>query len=88
MNTLVSIIIPLYNADKFIEETIHAVFEQTYFNFEIIAVNDGSKDNSLELLKKLQRKDGRLSIIDKKTKVYQLQEILALKMLKGHLFVF
>lgn len=88
MNTLVSIIIPLYNADKFIEETIHAVFEQTYFNFEIIAVNDGSKDNSLELLKKLQRKDGRLSIIDKKNEGVSVARNIGIENAKGSLICF
>lgn len=47
----VSIIIPVYNAASFINRCIDSVLAQTYKDFQIIAVNDGSKDNSLELLK-------------------------------------
>jgi glycosyltransferase involved in cell wall biosynthesis len=47
---LVSIIIPAYNCAKYIPETLSSLFEQDYPNTEIIVVNDGSKDNTLELL--------------------------------------
>ncbi len=48
---LVSVIIPVYNSASTLSQAIDSVLEQTYSNFEIIAVNDGSTDNSLELLK-------------------------------------
>ena len=49
--TLVSIIIPVFNSGAHLEETIQSVLKQTYRNLEIVAVNDGSIDNSLEILK-------------------------------------
>jgi len=52
MTDLVSIVIPVYNAEKYLEETILSCIHQTYPNIEIIAINDGSTDNSLEILKK------------------------------------
>ena len=49
---LVSIIIPMYNAEKFIEDTINTVIEQTYNNWELILVNDKSKDNTIKIVNK------------------------------------
>lgn len=60
---LVSIIVPCYNCDKFIERCIVSLTKQTYSNFEIIAVNDGSTDNTLELLNGIARTDTRLRVI-------------------------
>ena len=47
---LVSIIVPVYNADKFLEETIKSVQEQTYENWELLLVNDCSKDNVEDII--------------------------------------
>jgi len=56
MNDLVSIVMPVYNAEKYLEEAISSCLEQTYSNIEIIAINDGSSDNSLEILKNYEDK--------------------------------
>lgn len=60
---LISVIIPIYNAEKYLQETIQSVLNQTYTNFEIVAVNDGAKDHSLEILQ--QFTDSRIRIINK-----------------------
>ena len=60
---LISIIVPVYNAEMYLRETIQSVLNQTYSNFELIAVNDGSTDRSLEILQ--QFTDQRIKIIDK-----------------------
>ncbi len=52
-NALISIIIPIYNAEKYISQTIHSVLEQTYSNTEIICMNDGSTDNSEVIIKSI-----------------------------------
>ena len=49
-NFLVSIIIPVYNSEKFIRETLNSLYNQTYKNFEVIVVDDGSTDNSKEII--------------------------------------
>lgn len=55
-NDLVSVVIPVYNSEKFLGETISSVLNQTYKNLEIIAVDDGSTDNSLKILEKYANK--------------------------------
>lgn len=54
MNDLVSIIMPLFNAENYVEEAIKSVINQTYRNWELIIVNDGSTDNSLQIVEKFQ----------------------------------
>mgnify|MGYP000050820188 CR=1 FL=1 len=66
MNELVSVIIPVYNTSLYIEKCIDSVFSQTLKNIEVIAVNDGSKDDSLTILHKLKTKYPSMKIIDKK----------------------
>lgn len=55
-NPLVSIIIPVYNGEKYLEEAIESALKQTYDNIEIIVVNDGSKDNTDKIAKKFDKK--------------------------------
>lgn len=64
-NKKVSVIIPTYNTEKYIERCLHSVTEQTYQNLEIIIVDDGSIDRTVELCQKYQRTDSRINIITK-----------------------
>ena len=59
----VSIIIPVYNVEKYLDKCLKSVLNQTYKNIEIIVINDGSTDNSLKICKKY--KDKRIVLIDK-----------------------
>ena len=61
----VSIIIPAYNAEKTIKKCLNSVCNQTYENIEIIIVNDGSTDNSLDICEEYEKKDDRIIIISK-----------------------
>lgn len=65
-NPKVSFVVPVYNAEKTIKKCINSILNQTYRNIEIICVNDGSKDNTLAILKKLQAQDSRIIVIDQK----------------------
>jgi len=58
-----SIIIPVYNAEKYIEKCVVSILNQTYINIEIIIIDDGSKDNSLLILKKNTELDTRIKIL-------------------------
>lgn len=61
----ISLIIPCYNSSKTLNRCLDSVLAQTYENLEIICINDGSKDNTLEILKEYQTKCNNLIIIDK-----------------------
>ncbi|MCU4714644.1 glycosyltransferase [Bacillus cereus] len=61
---MISIVIPSYNASSFIKETIQSVQSQTYTNWEIIIIDDVSKDNTRELIKEEIKKDGRIQLIE------------------------
>lgn len=63
---LVSIIVPVYNAELFLEDTIKTVLNQTYTNWELILINDCSKDNSVNIIKEYQRKDKRIILLNNK----------------------
>ena len=63
MNELVSIIIPIYNAEKSISDSINSILQQDYKNIEVILVDDGSKDNSLQICKDIAVTDARVKVI-------------------------
>ena len=65
MNVLLSVIIPVYNLEKYIDKCLDSLLVQTYSNLEIIVVNDGSTDKSLSILNEYKKKDSRIQIIDK-----------------------
>jgi len=61
----VSIIMPVYNSEKYLEKAIKSVLNQTYTNFELISVDDGSTDDSLSILKKYEEIDSRIKVYHK-----------------------
>lgn len=68
-NSLVSIVIPVYNVEKYLDECLDSVLKQTYSNIEVICVDDASTDNSLSILERYAGQDKRLQIIRKKENV-------------------
>lgn len=60
----ISVIIPVYNTEKYLKECLDSVISQTFYDIEIICVNDGSKDNSLSILKEYTQKDSRIKVIN------------------------
>lgn len=61
----ISIIVPVYNVEQYVERCVRSLVEQTYPNIEILLINDGSKDRSLEVINKLALKDERITVINK-----------------------
>ena len=66
MNDLISIVVPVYNVEKYVEESLKSLLNQTYKNIEVICVDDGSSDSSLNILKNIAESDGRVKIIEQK----------------------
>ena len=62
---LISIIVPVYNVEPFISECINSILIQSYKNFELILVNDGSTDNSPTICEQYASKDKRIKVIHK-----------------------
>lgn len=62
----ISVVIPVYNAEPYLQKNIGDLLQQTYRNFELIYVNDGSIDDSLRILQNYQEIDGRIRVIDQK----------------------
>ena len=63
MATLISIVIPIYNSAKYLDECLASILRQTYKDFECILVDDGSRDNSLEICQRYASEDNRLKCI-------------------------
>ncbi len=73
---LISVILPVHNGAPYLDEAIVSILKQTHDNFELIVINDGSTDESLEILEKYAIQDGRMIIINRQNKglVYSLNE--------------
>lgn len=80
---LVSVIMPVYNAEKYLRLAIESILKQTYRNFELIITDDGSTDRSLDIISEYAKKDDRIVIISRKNRglVYTLNE--AINIAKG-----
>lgn len=65
MKPVISLVVPVYNCSAYLGPLLDSIIAQTYTNFEVIAVNDGSTDDSLSILQSYANKDHRLRIIDK-----------------------
>lgn len=79
----ISILIPIYNAEKYLESCLQSIISQSLEEIEIICVNDGSTDRSLEILKYYQKIDNRIIIINKKNNGASLARNTALKKARG-----
>ena len=84
----VSIIIPVYNTAEYLPKCLQSVFSQTYKNLEIICVNDGSPDNSSDLLAEFAATDERLIVINKQNEGVSLARNAGLERASGDYFMF
>ena len=64
----ISVIVPAYNAEKYLSVMIKSILEQTFRDFELILVNDGSIDRTPEIMAEFAAKDSRIKLLIKRTK--------------------
>ncbi len=85
---LISVIIPVYNGSRYLHNCYRCLKEQTYSNLEIIFVDDGSKDNSLELLQEYSVEDSRIVIIHQDNKGVSAARNIGMAQAKGEYISF
>jgi len=85
---LVSVIIPCYNTAQYIQETLDSVFNQTYQNIEVIAIDDGSTDNTLQKLNENQKNHPQLKVITQQNTYNIIARRNAAKHAKGKYLIF
>jgi len=86
---VVTIIIPVYNVENYLKECLDSVLEQTFYNYEIIAIDDGSTDNSPNILKEYSNKFSRLKIcLEKENKGQGFARNKGLKLAEGKYILF
>lgn len=78
-----SIIVPVYNVEKYIEDCLKSIFNQSYKDFEVIVVNDGTKDNSMEIVKKYD-----VTIINQENSGLSVARNTGVKKAKGEYILF
>lgn len=83
----ISIMIPVYNTSQYLKKCLDSIINQSLKEIEIICVNDGSTDNSLEILKEYEKKDSRIIVINKKNEGVNKARNAALKLAKGEYFL-
>ena len=88
MNKLISIIVPVYNAERYLDRCINSLINQTYKNIEIILINDGSSDRSGEICNEYSAKDERIIAIHKKNEGVSSARNVGLEYAKGEYIAF
>lgn len=84
----VSIIIPVYNSEKYISRCLDSIINQSYKNIEVLVINDGSSDNSLKILKEYEKKYNNIKVIDKENEGVAITRNKGIKLATGDYIMF
>lgn len=87
-NPKISLIIPVYNVENFLKTTLDSVFAQTFEDFEVIVVNDGSTDSSFEIVNEYNQKHDNMIVINQENQGQGIARNNALKLAKGEYVTF
>lgn len=88
MNDKISIIVPVYNAEIYLEKCLDSIIGQTYSNLEIIIINDGSTDNSSKIIENFAKKDNRIIYIERKNCGVSATRNEGLRRMSGKYYMF
>lgn len=88
MSDLVSVIIPVYNVENYLNNCVESILRQTYNNIEIILVDDGSQDNCVKMLDEFEKRDKRIVVIHKKNGGLSDARNVGLDIAKGNYLMF
>ncbi len=88
MSVKVSVILPVYNVSEYLRQCMDSIVGQTLKDIEIICVDDGSTDDSLEILKEYEAKDKRVKVIEQKNAGAELPEIMVWQSLPENIYLF
>ena len=84
----VSVIVPVYNSEKYLKRCLDSIIAQTYNNLEIIIVNDGSTDNSTDIIREYKKKDNRIKEINQKNQGCVIARLNGIKESTGQYCMF
>lgn len=85
---IISVIVPVYNVENYLRQSLDSILNQTFSNTEIICVNDGTTDNSRQILEEYQKRDCRIKIIDKENGGLSSARNAGLKVAQGEFISF
>lgn len=88
MESIISIIVPVYNVEKYLTKCLDSLLSQTLEDIEIICVNDGSSDHSLEILQEYASRDNRIRVFDQPNGGVSVARNNALKHVNGEFYMF
>lgn len=88
MNPKISIIVPIYNVESYLANCIESILNQTFKDFELILINDGSTDKSLEICMGYKKLDSRVIVIDKENEGVSLARNIGIKIASGDYITF
>ena len=84
----ISVIVPVYNTQKYLNECLNSLINQTFQDIEIICINDGSTDDSLEVLNEFSKKDNRIKIVTQKNSGLSASRNHGIELSKGEYIYF
>ena len=85
---MISVIVPVYNVEEYLEECLESIQNQTYTNFEVILVNDGSTDNSKEFCERYCKQDTRFHLLNQENQGQSAARNHGVTASKGELITF
>lgn len=85
---MISVLVPIFNAEKYIRRCLNSITQQTYQEIEILLMNDGSEDHSLEICNEYAQKDNRVRVLDKSNEGVGMTRYRLINEAKGEFFFF